>query len=214
VKALINEYYDRGLRMIEIYRHQFRDLSDVIARIKNRNYRYIIFIDDLSFEEDEGGVQIPQGRHRGRRGDPAGQRIDLRHLQPPPPHRETWNDKHDMEHNGELHRSDTVEEKLSLSTRFGVQISYSDPEPRQFLAIVDGAGPPQGPARSTAGRRSTGRGQPLGAAPRRTLRPHGPAVRQLPGGTGGLIRTGQRSRPLFRRQKKGTGPAFAGPVPF
>ena len=53
VKALINEYYDQGLRMIEIYKHQFRDLSSVIAMVKNRNYRFIIFIDDLSFEENE-----------------------------------------------------------------------------------------------------------------------------------------------------------------
>ena len=53
VKALINEYYDQGLRMIEIYKHQFRDLSAVIAKVKNRNYRFIIFIDDLSFEENE-----------------------------------------------------------------------------------------------------------------------------------------------------------------
>ena len=49
VKALINEYYDSGLRMIEIYKHQFRDLSAVIAAVKGRNYRFIIYIDDLSF---------------------------------------------------------------------------------------------------------------------------------------------------------------------
>ena len=53
VKALINEYYDSGLRMIEIYKHQFRDLSAVIAAVKGRNYRFIIYIDDLSFEENE-----------------------------------------------------------------------------------------------------------------------------------------------------------------
>ena len=53
VKALINEYYDQGLRMIEIYKHQFQDLSAVIALVKNRNYRFIVFIDDLSFEENE-----------------------------------------------------------------------------------------------------------------------------------------------------------------
>lgn len=53
VKALINEYYDRGLRMIEIYKHQFGELSRILAEVKNRNYRFIIFIDDLSFEENE-----------------------------------------------------------------------------------------------------------------------------------------------------------------
>ena len=53
IKALINKYYDQGLRMIEIYKHQFSDLSQVIAQIKNRNYRFIIYMDDLSFEEFE-----------------------------------------------------------------------------------------------------------------------------------------------------------------
>ena len=53
IKAILNEYYDQGLRMIEIYKHQFRDLSAIIARIKNRNYRFIIYMDDLSFEEFE-----------------------------------------------------------------------------------------------------------------------------------------------------------------
>ena len=53
IKAILNEYYDQGLRMIEIYKHQFQDLSSVIAQIKNRNYRFIIYMDDLSFEENE-----------------------------------------------------------------------------------------------------------------------------------------------------------------
>ena len=50
VKAIVNAFYPQGLRMIEIYKHQFKDLSAVIARIKNRNYKFIIYMDDLSFE--------------------------------------------------------------------------------------------------------------------------------------------------------------------
>ncbi len=53
IKAILNEYYDQGLRMIEIYKHQFRDLSSVIAQVKDRNYKFIIYMDDLSFEEFE-----------------------------------------------------------------------------------------------------------------------------------------------------------------
>lgn len=53
VKAVLNEYYDKGLRMIEIYKHQFKDLASVISQIKNRNYKFIIYMDDLSFEEFE-----------------------------------------------------------------------------------------------------------------------------------------------------------------
>lgn len=53
IKAIVNEFYPHGLRMIEIYKHQFKDLSNVIAKIKNRNYKFIIYMDDLSFEEFE-----------------------------------------------------------------------------------------------------------------------------------------------------------------
>ena len=53
IKAILNQYYGQGLRMIEIYKHQFKDLSSVIAQIKNRNYKFIIYMDDLSFEEFE-----------------------------------------------------------------------------------------------------------------------------------------------------------------
>ena len=49
IKAIVNEFYEDGLRMIEIYKHQFKDLSNIIAQIKNRNYRFIIYMDDLSF---------------------------------------------------------------------------------------------------------------------------------------------------------------------
>ena len=53
IKAIVNQYYDDGLRMIEIYKHQFKYLSTVISEIKNRNYKFIIYMDDLSFEEFE-----------------------------------------------------------------------------------------------------------------------------------------------------------------
>ena len=53
IKAIVNQYYDQGLRMIEIYKHQFKYLSAIIAHIKNRNYKFIIYMDDLSFEEQE-----------------------------------------------------------------------------------------------------------------------------------------------------------------
>ena len=53
IKAIVNAFYDQGLRMIEIYKHQLRDLSDLIAHLKKRNYRFIIYMDDLSFEDFE-----------------------------------------------------------------------------------------------------------------------------------------------------------------
>ena len=85
VKALINEYYDQGLRMIEIYKHQFRDLSAVIAKVKNRNYRFIIFIDDLSFEENEVEYKFLKAVIEG--GWRPNRTISFsRHLQPAKPH--------------------------------------------------------------------------------------------------------------------------------
>ena len=53
IKGILNEYYDRGLRIIELYKHQFQDLSANIETIKNRNYKFIIYMDELSFEEFE-----------------------------------------------------------------------------------------------------------------------------------------------------------------
>ena len=136
VKALINEYYDRGLRMIEIYKHQFGDLSAILAHIKNRNYRFIIFIDDLSFEENEVEYKFLKAVIEGGvETRPDNVLIyatsNRRHLI-----RETWNDRTDMEHNGDIHRSDTIEEKLSLAARFGVAINFNAPTPKEYQQIV------------------------------------------------------------------------------
>lgn len=134
IKAIINEYYEQGLRMIEIYKHQFEDLSAIISHIKNRNYKFIIYMDDLSFEEFEieykylkavieGGLEVK----------PDNVLIyatsNRRHLI-----RETWNDRSDMD--AELHRSDTMQEKMSLVNRFGVTINYLKPSKKEFDFIV------------------------------------------------------------------------------
>ena len=136
VKALINEYYDQGLRMIEIYKHQFRDLSAVIAMVKNRNYRFIIFIDDLSFEENEVEYKFLKAVIEGGVETKPDNILlyatsNRRNLI-----RETWKDRGDMEHENDIHRSDTLEEKLSLSARFGTRIHYSCPNHKQFKDIV------------------------------------------------------------------------------
>lgn len=135
IKAVLNQYYSRGLRMIEIYKHEFQKLSRVVSEIKNRNYRFIIFMDDLSFEEFEveykylkavieGGLEIK----------PDNVLIyatsNRRHLI-----RETWGDRSDMSQD-EVHRSDTMQEKLSLAARFGVTIGFYKPSPKEFMHIV------------------------------------------------------------------------------
>ena len=136
IKAIVNQYYDQGLRMIEIYKHQFKDLSGVIARIKNRNYRFIIYMDDLSFEEFEIEYKFLKAVIEGGvETKPENILIyatsNRRHLI-----KENWNDRNDMEHTQDMHRSDTMEEKLSLVNRFGVTISYTKPTPKEFMEIV------------------------------------------------------------------------------
>lgn len=136
IKAILNEYYDRGLRMIEIYKHQFEDLSTVISIIKNRNYKFIIYMDDLSFEEFEIEYKYLKAViEGGLESKPDNVLIyatsNRRHLV-----RETWNDRSDVETDGDIHRSDTMEEKLSLVERFGITINFSAPSHKEYLEIV------------------------------------------------------------------------------
>ena len=136
IKAIVNQYYDQGLRMIEIYKHQFKDLSEVIARIKNRNYKFIIYMDDLSFEEFEIEYKFLKAVIEGGvETKPDNILIyatsNRRHLI-----KETWIDRNDMEVNNGMHKSDTMEEKMSLVNRFGCQICYSKPSQQEYFDIV------------------------------------------------------------------------------
>ena len=136
IKAILNQYYGDGLRMIEIYKHQFKDLSNVIAQIKNRNYRFIIYMDDLSFEEFEIEYKFLKAVIEGGvETKPENILIyatsNRRHLI-----KETWNDRSDVENSNGMHRSDTMEEKLSLVNRFGVTINYSKPSQKEYFEIV------------------------------------------------------------------------------
>lgn len=134
VKAVINQYYGQGLRMIEIYKHQFQDLNNVIAQVKNRNYKFIIYMDDLSFEEFEIEYKYLKAViEGGLEKKPDNVLIyatsNRRHLV-----REKFSDKADRD--DELHTSDTVQEKLSLVARFGVTIYFGKPDKKEFQNIV------------------------------------------------------------------------------
>lgn len=134
IKAILNKYYDQGLRMIEVYKHQFQDLNDIIAQIKNRNYKFIIYMDDLSFEEFEIEYKylkavIEGGLERKPDNVLIYATSNRRHLV-----RETFRDKADRDE--ELHTNDTVQEKLSLVARFGVTIYFGKPDKKQFQEIV------------------------------------------------------------------------------
>ena len=134
IKGILNRYYDEGLRIIEVYKHQFQDLNDVIAQIKNRNYKFILYMDDLSFEEFEIEYKYLKAViEGGLEKKPDNVLIyatsNRRHLI-----RETFKDKEDRDE--ELHTNDTVQEKLSLVARFGVTIYFGKPDKKQFQEIV------------------------------------------------------------------------------
>lgn len=135
IKAILNQYYSRGLRMIEVHKHEFKKLPEVIDATKNRNYRFIIYMDDLSFEEFEIEYKyLKVVMEGGLEAKPENVLIyatsNRRHLI-----RETWSDRSDMSED-ELHRSETVNEKLSLAARFGVTIGYYTPQRREYFNIV------------------------------------------------------------------------------
>ena len=135
IKAILNQYYPYGLRMIEVYKHEFKDLSRIINEIKNRNYRFIIYMDDLSFEEFEIEYKYLKAViEGGLETKPENILIyatsNRRHLI-----RQTWSDRNDMA-NKEINRSETMQEKLSLASRFGVTIGYFRPMKEEYLNIV------------------------------------------------------------------------------
>lgn len=136
IKAIANEYYDKGLRIIEIYKHQFHDLNDVIAQVKNRNYKFIIYMDDLSFEEFETEYKylkalIEGGLEKRPNNVLIYATSNRRHLI-----RESYGDKEGRRE--DMHASDTVQEKLSLVYRFGVTIFFCGPDKQQYQEIVKG----------------------------------------------------------------------------
>lgn len=134
IKAIANEYYDRGLRIIEVYKHQFQDLNEVISQIKNRNYKFIIYMDDLSFEEFEIEYKylkavIEGGLEKKPENVLIYATSNRRHLI-----RENYSDKEEIRE--DMHTSDTVQEKLSLVYRFGVTIYFGSPNKSEFQEIV------------------------------------------------------------------------------
>lgn len=134
IKGILNQYYDRGLRIIEVYKHQFKSLSAILEQIKDRNYKFIIYMDDLSFEEYEVEYKYLKAIIEGGLGKkPQNVLIyatsNRRHLI-----RENFTDKQELDN--DLHGNDTVQEKLSLVARFGVTIYFGSPDKKEFQKIV------------------------------------------------------------------------------
>ena len=134
VKALLNRYYKQGLRMVEVYKHQFIQLPQIIGELQNRHYKFIIFMDDLSFEEFETEYKylkavIEGGLEKKPDNILIYATSNRRHLI-----KETWEDRE----GSEININDAKQEKLSLVARFCVQILYTHPNKKEYLEIVDG----------------------------------------------------------------------------
>jgi hypothetical protein len=134
IKALLNRYATEGLRLIELAKYQMKELPKILEVLKDRGLYFIIFMDDLSFEDFEtdykymkaiieGGVEVKPNNVLFYATS------NRRHLI-----KEKWSDR-DQE-SGEIHLSDAIQEKISLASRFGITISYESPQQKSYLRIV------------------------------------------------------------------------------
>jgi len=135
VKALANHYFTKGLRLVEIAKHQMSSLPQIMELLRNRGKKFIIFLDDLSFEEFEVEYKyLKSVIEGGVEAKPDNVLIyatsNRRHLI-----KETWSDR--SGDSDEIHRFDTVNEKISLSDRFGITITYLAPNQEEYLNIVE-----------------------------------------------------------------------------
>ncbi|SEP65477.1 hypothetical protein SAMN02910289_00257 [Lachnospiraceae bacterium RM5] len=135
VKAILNEFFTDGLRVIEVYKYQFEALSEIIETIKDRNYKFIIYMDDLSFESFEIEYKYLKAIIEGGLGKKPDNVLiyassNRRHLV-----KEMNSDNNGAD--GDLHHNDTIQEKLSLVARFGITIYYPSLEAKEYKHVVD-----------------------------------------------------------------------------
>lgn len=133
IKALLNRYYTDGLRMIQVQKYQFVHLSRVIDTIRRRNYSFAIYMDDLSFEDFEIEYKYLKAAIEGGLCErPANMLIfatsNRRHLI-----KETFSDR---EGGGDIHRDESIQEKISLSDRFGLQVRFGKPAQDEYFEMV------------------------------------------------------------------------------
>ena len=135
VKALVNEYYAQGLRLVQITKPQLKELAEIMDALRKfASRRFIIFLDDLSFDESESEYKYLKSAIEGGIS-PRPENVliyatsNRRHLI-----RETWRDR--VESHEELYRDDSVNETISLSDRFGLIIHYYAPTQTEYLEII------------------------------------------------------------------------------
>jgi uncharacterized protein len=138
VKAVMNEYTDRGLRLVEVAKEDLGALPRVLQSLRARAPRFVIFVDDLSFEENEVEYKALKALLEGSVEEPPGNvRVyatsNRRNLI-----RERFSERDEGGAGDDVHARDTMQEKLSLSARFGLRVTFPTPDQRQYLEIVAG----------------------------------------------------------------------------
>ncbi|HEX5514232.1 MAG TPA: ATP-binding protein [Gammaproteobacteria bacterium] len=137
VKAMLTEYADQGLRLVEVEKHDLVDLPDLIRLLHGRPERFILFCDDLSFEADDPSYKTLKAALDGSLAAPPDNILiyatsNRRHLLP-----EYFADNQQTRHvEGEIHHGEAVEEKISLSERFGLWVSFYPFDQDAYLAVV------------------------------------------------------------------------------
>lgn len=138
IKALLNEYQQDGLRLIEIFKTELQNLPDIVDDIRELPYRFIIYCDDFSFDiNDDSYIALKTVLEGSIEAAPENVLIyatsNRRHLVP-----ETRRDNNESQMvDGELHYSDAIEEKISLSDRFGLWLSFYQPDQDTYLQMVE-----------------------------------------------------------------------------
>ena len=134
VKALISEYEESGLRLVQVTKEQLRSLPELMETLRRyAGRKFILFLDDISFEDSDAEFKaVKSSIEGGVSSCPPNVRLyatsNRRHLV-----RETWRDREQ----DELYRDDTINETVSLSDRFGLIIHYHTPDQEEYLAIID-----------------------------------------------------------------------------
>ncbi|MDB5728438.1 MAG: ATP-binding protein [Noviherbaspirillum sp.] len=139
IKACLNQYADQGLRLIEVDKDDLADLPDIVDLVASRPERFIIFCDDLSFEEGESGYKALKVALDGSIATQSDNVLiyatsNRRHLMP---ERMSDNATYTHTEDGDLHPGETVEEKISLSERFGLWVSFYPFRQDHYLGIVE-----------------------------------------------------------------------------
>ena len=138
VKAVLNKFSNKGLRLIEVEKHDLHDLPDIVDLVAPAPYRFIIFCDDLSFDAEEPGYKALKVVLDGSISATSDNVLiyatsNRRHLMP-----EYMQENLETKYIGEeIHPGESIEEKISLSERFGLWIAFYPFDQDEYLAIVD-----------------------------------------------------------------------------